>query len=75
MGSVLQFGIQVPAVEIGSLKLDFLNPVTKYYVILAFVALALVGVVAARSTPRRCSGAAPDLRASVGAAGGDPAVR
>jgi branched-chain amino acid transport system permease protein len=34
-------GIQVPAVEIGSLRLDFLNPVTKYYVILAFVALAL----------------------------------
>ena len=34
-------GIQVPAVEIGSLKLDLLNPVTKYYVILAFVAVAL----------------------------------
>lgn len=34
-------GIQVPAVEIGGLRLDFLNPVTKYYVILAFVALAL----------------------------------
>jgi len=34
-------GIQVPALEIGSLRLDFLNPVTKYYVILAFVALAL----------------------------------
>jgi branched-chain amino acid transport system permease protein len=34
-------GIQVPALEIGPLRLDFLNPVTKYYVILAFVALAL----------------------------------
>jgi len=34
-------GIQVPAVEIGGLRLDFLDPVTKYYVILAFVALAL----------------------------------
>ncbi len=34
-------GIQVPAVEIGGLRLDFLNPVTKYYVILVFVAAAL----------------------------------
>jgi branched-chain amino acid transport system permease protein len=34
-------GIQVPALEIGALRLDFLDPVTKYYVILAFVALAL----------------------------------
>jgi branched-chain amino acid transport system permease protein len=34
-------GIQVPAVEIAGLRFDFLNPVTKYYVILAFVALAL----------------------------------
>ncbi len=34
-------GIQVPAFEIGGLKFDFLNPVTKYYVILAFVAAAL----------------------------------
>ncbi len=34
-------GIQVPAVEIAGLRLDFLNPVTKYYVILVFVAAAL----------------------------------
>jgi branched-chain amino acid transport system permease protein len=34
-------GIQVPAMEIAGFKLDFLNPVTKYYVILAFVAAAL----------------------------------
>jgi branched-chain amino acid transport system permease protein len=34
-------GIQVPALEIGPLRFDFLNPVTKYYVILAFVAVAL----------------------------------
>ena len=34
-------GIQVPAVEIGGLRLDFLDPVTKYYVILVFVAAAL----------------------------------
>jgi len=34
-------GIQVPAVEIGGLRLDFLDPVTKYYVIFAFVAAAL----------------------------------
>ena len=34
-------GIQVPAIEIGPWKLDFLNPVTKYYVILVFVAAAL----------------------------------
>jgi branched-chain amino acid transport system permease protein len=34
-------GIQVPAIEIGSLRLDFLDPLTKYYVILVFVAAAL----------------------------------
>jgi branched-chain amino acid transport system permease protein len=34
-------GIQVPAIEIGPLRLDFLDPVTKYYVILVFVAAAL----------------------------------
>ncbi len=34
-------GIQVPAFEVGGLTFDFLNPVTKYYVILVFVALAL----------------------------------
>jgi len=34
-------GIQVPALEIAGFRLDFLNPVTKYYVILAFVAVAL----------------------------------
>jgi branched-chain amino acid transport system permease protein len=34
-------GIQVPALEIGPIKLDFLNPTTKYYVMWAFVALAL----------------------------------
>lgn len=34
-------GIQVPAIEVAGFKLDFLNPVTKYYVILAFVAAAL----------------------------------
>jgi branched-chain amino acid transport system permease protein len=34
-------GIQVPAMEFFGLKFDFLNPTTKYYVILAFVAAAL----------------------------------
>ena len=34
-------GIQVPALEVGGIRLDFLNPTTKYYVILAFVAVAL----------------------------------
>jgi len=34
-------GIQVPAFEVGGQTFDFLNPVTKYYVILVFVALAL----------------------------------
>lgn len=34
-------GIQVPKVEIGGFTLDFLNPTTKYYVILVFVAAAL----------------------------------
>lgn len=34
-------GIQVPAIELAGFRLDFLNPVTKYYVILVFVAAAL----------------------------------
>jgi branched-chain amino acid transport system permease protein len=34
-------GIQVPAIELRPWRLDFLNPVTKYYVILIFVAAAL----------------------------------
>lgn len=34
-------GIKVPAMDIGGVTLDFLNPMTKYYVILAFVAAAL----------------------------------
>jgi branched-chain amino acid transport system permease protein len=34
-------GIQVPAMDVLGFKLDFLNPVTKYYVILVFVAAAL----------------------------------
>ena len=34
-------GIQVPAVEVAGFRLDFLNPITKYYVILVFVAAAL----------------------------------
>ncbi len=34
-------GIQVPAFELGPLKIDFLNPTTKYYVMWCFVALAL----------------------------------
>jgi len=34
-------GIQVPKMEVFGFTLDFLNPNTKYYVILAFVAVAL----------------------------------
>ena len=34
-------GIQVPAADIFGLRFDFLDPTTKYYVILAFVAAAL----------------------------------
>jgi branched-chain amino acid transport system permease protein len=34
-------GIKVPSMEIGGFTLDFVNPMTKYYVILAFVAAAL----------------------------------
>jgi branched-chain amino acid transport system permease protein len=34
-------GIQVPAVDVMGFRLDFLNPTTKYYVILVFVAAAL----------------------------------
>jgi branched-chain amino acid transport system permease protein len=34
-------GVQVPAMEVLGFKFDFLNPITKYYVILVFVAAAL----------------------------------
>jgi branched-chain amino acid transport system permease protein len=34
-------GVQVPAMEALGFKFDFLNPITKYYVILVFVAVAL----------------------------------
>jgi branched-chain amino acid transport system permease protein len=34
-------GVQVPAMDVLGLKIDFLNPTTKYYVILVFVAAAL----------------------------------
>ena len=34
-------GIQVPEIVIGPLHLNFLDPITKYYVILVFVALAM----------------------------------
>jgi branched-chain amino acid transport system permease protein len=34
-------GVQVPKMEVAGFTLDFLNPVTKYYVILVFVAAAL----------------------------------
>ena len=34
-------GIQVPAIELGAFRLDFLNPTTKYYVTLLFVGAAL----------------------------------
>jgi branched-chain amino acid transport system permease protein len=34
-------GIQVPSMQVFGVKLDFLDPTTKYYVILAFVAAAL----------------------------------
>ena len=34
-------GIQVPGFELGGFRFDFLDPTTKYYVILAFVAAAL----------------------------------
>ena len=34
-------GIQVPAMDLFGIPIDFLNPTTKYYVILAFVAAAL----------------------------------
>jgi branched-chain amino acid transport system permease protein len=34
-------GIQVPAMELFGHRFDFIDPTTKYYVILAFVALAL----------------------------------
>jgi branched-chain amino acid transport system permease protein len=34
-------GIEVPVMQVGPWRLDFLNPVTKYYVILVFVAAAM----------------------------------
>ncbi len=34
-------GIQVPSMEVLGLRLDFIDPTTKYYVVLAFVAAAL----------------------------------
>jgi branched-chain amino acid transport system permease protein len=34
-------GVKVDAIELPGLRIDFLNPLNKYYVILAFVALAL----------------------------------
>jgi branched-chain amino acid transport system permease protein len=34
-------GIRVPVLELGPWQLDFLNPITKYYVILVFVGAAL----------------------------------
>ncbi len=34
-------GIQVPTMKVAGFELDFLNPTTKYYVILVFVAVAL----------------------------------
>jgi branched-chain amino acid transport system permease protein len=34
-------GINVPVIEVGPWRLDFLNPTTKYYVILVFVAAAM----------------------------------
>lgn len=34
-------GVSVPVLDLFGLKLDFLDPITKYYVILAFVAAAL----------------------------------
>ena len=34
-------GVRVDPIELGSLRLDFTNPTTKYYVILVFVAAAL----------------------------------
>ena len=44
-------GIQVPAFELMGITFDFLNPVTKYYVILVFVALALWAVSRLLASP------------------------
>ena len=34
-------GVKVEAIELAGIRIDFLNPLSKYYVILAFVAIAL----------------------------------
>jgi branched-chain amino acid transport system permease protein len=44
-------GIRVEAIELGGFKLDFLNPITKYYVILVFVAAALWAVSRILNSP------------------------
>ena len=44
-------GIQVPKMTVGSVTLDFLDPTTKYYVILVFVALALWAVSRLLASP------------------------
>ena len=44
-------GIQVPKMTVGGVTLDFLDPTTKYYVILAFVALALWAVSRLLASP------------------------
>jgi len=44
-------GIQVPALEIAGFRFDFIDPTTKYYVILAFVAAALWGVSRILASP------------------------
>ena len=44
-------GIRVEAIELGGFKLDFLNPLSKYYVILAFVAAALWAVSRVLNSP------------------------
>ena len=44
-------GIQVPKMTFGSITLDFLDPTTKYYVILVFVALALWAVSRLLASP------------------------
>ena len=44
-------GIQVPKMTVAGVEFDFLNPNTKYYVILAFVAVALWGVSRLLASP------------------------
>jgi len=44
-------GIQVPALELAGFRFDFIDPTTKYYVILAFVAAALWGVSRILASP------------------------